>query len=89
MGEGSQRKIAFRGTVRAVQVRSDVWRYRLDNRTHSHKGYNVFLEGVADGEERAFSVAISQKQQQKLRVRTGDELSGTAWTSPCRAPSRA
>ena len=75
-----QRKIRFRGVVRSVQVRSDVWRYRLDNRTHSHKGYNVFVEGVADGEQRAFSVAISEKQQQKVHLRIGDELSGTAWT---------
>ena len=75
-----QRKIRFRGVVRSVQVRSDVWRYRLDNRTHSHKGYNVFVEGVTDGEQRAFSVAISEKQQQRVHLRIGDELSGTAWT---------
>lgn len=75
-----QKKIRFRGVVRSVQVRSDVWRYLLNNRTHSHKGYNVFAEGTADGEERFFSVAISEKQQQKLHLRIGDEFSGTAWT---------
>lgn len=78
--QDTQRKISFRGVVRAVQVRSDVWRYRLDNRTHSHTGYNVFLDGVADGEERAFCVAISERQQQKCHIRIGDELSGTGWT---------
>lgn len=75
-----QEKIRFHGTVRAVQVRSDVWRYRLDNRTHSHRGYNVFLEGTAADEEGRFSVAISEKQQQRLQLRIGDEVSGTAWT---------
>lgn len=80
MDNAQQEKIKFWGTVRAVQVRSDVWRYRLDNRTHSHKGYNVFLEGISAGIEGRFSVAISEKQQQKLRLRLGDEIKGTAWT---------
>lgn len=76
----TQGKIKFQGIVRAVQVRSDVWRYRLDNRTHSHRGYNVFLEGLVDDEERTFTIAISEKQQQKLHICIGDELRGTAWT---------
>ena len=75
-----QEKIKFSGTVLAVQVRSDVWRYRLDNRTHSHTGYNVFLEGEAAGVEGRFSVAISERQQQSGRILAGDELVGTAWT---------
>ena len=78
--QNTQQKIKFRGIVRAVQVRSDVWRYRLDNRTHSHRGYNVFLEGTADGEERQFCVAVSEKQQERCRIHIGDELVGTAWT---------
>ena len=64
-----------------------MWRYRLDNRTHAHKGYNVFVEGIADGEQRAFSVAISEKQQQKVHLRIGTRprtgeytyLVGHAW----------
>ncbi|MBR3315284.1 MAG: hypothetical protein IKG18_14245 [Atopobiaceae bacterium] len=75
-----QRKIQFCGIVRTVQVRSDVWRYLVDNRTHSHTGYNVFLEGTADGEERRFCVAISERQQKKCHIHTGDKVSGTAWT---------
>lgn len=55
-----QRKIAYQGTIAAVQPRSNVWRYRLDNRTHSHTGYNIFLIGEADGEEREFVVIIVQ-----------------------------
>ena len=53
---------------------------RLDNRTHSMTGYNIFLSGIAEGDERDFAIAISEKQQQKLRFHIGDEIRGTAWT---------
>ena len=43
MREQEQRKVSFRGTIKSVQPRSNVWRYRLDNRTHSMTGYNIFL----------------------------------------------
>ena len=75
-----QEKIKFSGMVRSVQPRSNVWRYRLDNRSHSMNGYNVFIKGVAEDEERNFAVAISEKQQEKWRFHIGDEISGTAWT---------
>lgn len=75
-----QKKIAYQGTIVAVQPRSNVWRYRLDNRTHSHTGYNIFLIGETDGEEREFVVAISEKQQEKMRFHIGDEIEGTGWT---------
>ena len=78
--DDTQRKICFRGIVKSVQPRSNVWRYRLDNRTHSHTGYNVFLAGEADGEEREYAIAISEKQQEKYRFHIGDEISGTGWT---------
>lgn len=54
----TQEKIEFRGTIRSVQPRSNVWRYRLDNRTHSMTGYNLFLSGTAEGEERDLSIII-------------------------------
>ena len=75
-----QKKIAYQGTIVAVQPRSNVWRYRLDNRTHSHTGYNIFLIGEADSEVREFVVAISEKQQEKMRFHIGDEIEGTGWT---------
>ena len=75
-----QRKVKFAGVIRSVQPRSNVWRYRLDNRTHSTTGYNVFLSGVAEDEEKQFAVAISEKQQEKLKFHIGDEICGTAWT---------
>lgn len=73
-------KITFSGRILAVQPRSNVWRYRLDNRTHSMTGYNIFLTGIADDNECDFSVAISEKQQEKMHFHIGDEISGTAWT---------
>lgn len=41
-------KIKWSGIIVSVQPRSSVWRYRLDNRTHSLRGYNIFLEGIID-----------------------------------------
>lgn len=34
MKEQIPEKIVFQGIIRSVQPRSNVWRYRLDNRTH-------------------------------------------------------
>ena len=62
-----QDKISFSGVILSVQPRSNVWRYRLDNRTHSMTGYNIFLRGTAEDVEKSFAVAISEKQQQKFR----------------------
>jgi hypothetical protein len=73
-------KIEWQGTILSVQPRTTVWRYRLDNRTHYHRGYNLFIDGEAHGMKASFSVAISEIQQKKLMFRIGDEAKGTAWT---------
>lgn len=78
--KNKQVKISFSGTILSVQPRSNVWRYRLDNRTHRMTGYNIFLSGVAEDAEKDFAVAISEKQQQKFRFHIGDKISGNAWT---------
>lgn len=80
MERNNPTKVNWQGTVKSIQPRTTVWRYVLDNRTHSHIGYNLFLDGTVDGEDRQFSVAISEKQQQKGIFCIGDKLSGTAWT---------
>jgi hypothetical protein len=36
----TRNKISFQGIILSVQPRSNVWRYRLDNRTHRMTGYN-------------------------------------------------
>lgn len=79
MKEQIPEKITFYGIIRSVQPRSNVWRYRLDNRTHSLTGYNLFLTGIANGVEGDFAIAISEKQQEKLKALIGDEIKGTAW----------
>lgn len=73
-------KIEWQGTIVSVQPRTTVWRYRMDNRTHYHRGYNLFMDGEANGMKASFSVAISEIQQKKLVFRIGDEAKGTAWT---------
>jgi len=75
-----QEKIKWSGTILSIQPRTTVWRYRIENRTHGHIGFNIFLDGIADGVVRQFCVAISEKQQQSLGFRIGDEVSGTGWT---------
>ena len=80
MDRDKQEKIEFQGTIQSVQPRSTVWRYKTDNRTHKLTGYNLFLAGTAAGEEKAFSIAISEKQLQKYRFHIGDEIKGSAWT---------
>jgi hypothetical protein len=73
-------KIKWSGTILSIQPRTNVWRYRVDNRTHSHTGYNLFIDGIADNVPKQFAVAISEKQQQAIGFRIGDEASGTGWT---------
>ncbi len=75
-----QVKISFSGVILSVQPRSNVWRYRLDNRTHRMTGYNIFLKGLAEGAEKEFAIAISGKQQERFRFHIGDEIRDTAWT---------
>jgi hypothetical protein len=73
-------KISWQGTILSIQPRSTVWRYVLDNRTHSEIGFNLFLDGVAEDEIKKFCVAISEKQQQSGDFHIGDEVKGTVWT---------
>lgn len=74
--DSTQEKICFKGRIIFIQPRSNVWRYRLDNRNHTLTGYNVFL----DDDGRSFTVAISEKQFQKHRFQIGDLIQGTGWT---------
>ena len=53
-----QKKIKFSGTVISVQPRSNVWRYRLDNRNHGTTGYNIFIRGNAEGEIRYHDIWV-------------------------------
>lgn len=79
-GMDNREKVNWSGRVLSVQPRTTVWRYVLDNRTHYHLGYNLFLGGEVNDIERPFAVAISEKQQQAHKFCIGDEVKGTAWT---------
>ena len=48
------------GTIVSIQPRTTVWRYRLDNRTHSHIGYNLFLDGEVNGLVGPFSWTVAE-----------------------------
>ena len=74
-------RITWIGRIMAVQCRAWVWRYKLDNRTHHHLGFNLWIDGDADGNKGKFIVAISDKQQGQMQFRIGDLVQGTAW--PC------
>ena len=89
----SQTKIAWKGEVVSVQVKSVVWRYLACNRTHRETGYHLFIRGEAracDGDEPFvpfhlrsgfdLCVTISEKQQEKYGFRVGDLVRGTGWT---------
>jgi len=79
--ESSTTRIRWQGAIQAVQCRAWVWRYRTDNRTHHHLGFNLWVDGEVDGQSGKFIVAISDTQQGKLQFRIGDVAKGTAW--PC------
>lgn len=72
-------QIRWYGQIESVQCRAWVWRYKLDNRTHHHLGFNLFLKGEADGQDGRFIVAVSDIQHAKLKFRIGDVFKGTAW----------
>jgi hypothetical protein len=74
-------RIRWQGEIQAVQCRAWVWRYRTDNRTHHHLGFNLWVKGEAGDHPGKFIVAISDSQQRKLQLRIGDGARGTAW--PC------
>lgn len=74
-------RIRWQGQIESVQCRAWIWRYKMDNRTHHHLGFNLFLKGEADGRDGRFIVAVSDAQHRKLLFRIGDVFTGTAW--PC------
>jgi len=80
MAAYNQIKIEWQGTIISIQPRTRVWRYLVDNRTHYHIGYNLFIDGIANGVSGKFCVALSEKQQQIGGFRIGDLIQGTAWT---------
>ena len=59
MNVSEPEKIQWSGTIVSIQPRTAVWRYRLDNRTHYHRGYIIFLDGETGG-----ALKITKKAEQ-------------------------
>ncbi len=81
-GEEVTSKIHWMGEIQAVQCRAWIWRYRVDNRTHHHLGFNLWIKGEAAGQPGNFIVAVSDTQHRKMLFCIGDVVKGTAW--PCK-----
>ena len=80
--EQSISRICWQGEIQAVQCRAWVWRYKTDNRTHHHLGFNLWIKGEAADKVGKFIVAVSDTQHRKIQFRIGDVAEGTAW--PCK-----
>lgn len=74
-------KIKWKGEIQSIQCRAWVWRYQTSNRTHHHTGFNLWIDGEADGKEGKFILAVSDTQYQKMQFCIDDVFKGTAW--PC------
>ena len=68
-------KLEWSGTVIGVQPRIRLLR-SFDQRTHEYLGFALHLDGVVDGERRAFTVGIGRGAQAKHAFRAGDHASG-------------
>jgi len=75
----SSTRARWQGELQSVQCRAWVWRYQLDNRTHHHLGFNLWVRGECDGPVGRFIVAVSDRQHAKMQFRIGDVVKGTAW----------
>lgn len=68
-------KLEWAGRVLSIQPRIRLLR-SFDQRSHSYLGYVLTLQGSIGGQERAFSVAIGEKAQEKHQFRAGDTVQG-------------
>ncbi|MBU0753892.1 MAG: hypothetical protein KJ645_02045 [Planctomycetes bacterium] len=74
-------RICWQGWIESIQCRAWVWRYKMDNRTHHHLGFNLWINGKVDDRDARFIVAVSDKQHARHQFRIRDMVKGTAW--PC------
>lgn len=68
-------KSAFTARIVSVQPRILLTR-SFDESSHTYLGYEIFLHGTIDNQERKFSVGIGKAAHEKHRFRVGDEISG-------------
>jgi len=70
-------KIGWSGRVLSIQPRIGLLR-SFDQRSHSYRGFVLWIEGMAGGTVGAFHVAIGKGAQEKHGFRVGDSVSGSA-----------
>jgi len=68
-------KNKFYGLILGVQPRIRLIR-SFDQANHNYLGYNIFLHGTVDNEERDFCVAVGKGAQEKNRFSAGQTIIG-------------
>ncbi len=71
-------KIPWSGRLTSVQPRIRLNR-SFDQRWHEYLGYVLTVEGILEGDERCFLVAVGAAAQTRHQFRVGDEVSGESW----------
>jgi len=56
--ENLTEKIEWSGAILSIQSRTNVWRYRLDNRTHYHRGWGMDIAMVRDMTDGMYNPAM-------------------------------
>lgn len=59
MTANDQDKIEWSGTIVSIQPRTTVWRYKLENRTHYHRGYELFFDGEVNSLRRIAALNLA------------------------------
>ncbi|MCK5149084.1 hypothetical protein KAR48_20175 [bacterium] len=68
-------KLKFNGQILGVQPRIRLIR-SFDESSHNYLGYNIFINGSIDEEEKTFCIAIGKAAQVKFGFRTGQIIIG-------------
>jgi hypothetical protein len=68
-------KISWNGNLVSIQPRIRLLR-SFDQRSHNYLGYALYFKGLADDNERDFSIGIGKAAQEKHQFRIGDVVKG-------------
>ena len=68
-------KIYFKGKLLGIQPRIRLLR-SFDERSHTYLGYNLFIDGAIEDQERLFSVAVGKATQNKYKFEAGCTIQG-------------
>jgi len=74
-------KVVWKGTIEGIQPRIRLMR-SYDERSHTYLGYELIINGVVEGENREFIVAIGKAAQSKNCFQAGDLVRGMSEPVP-------